>query len=239
MSPTLKFPYNGGRVEDYGKVGKRLKALRESRGDTQEDVGKLIGTTKYAVYQYERGRSQISLSDLQRLADHYGVTLDYFTGRSPLPEWDEETRRLWEIREGVERVFGQVQRLRPRRIPVVEYPEIHAGWPGLEDAETVEFGELVLPDPAFLLSVRGDSLRDVGIEAGDKVIFEENAEPQNGELVLAEVDNSAVIKFWFKSNAEIELRSGNSSHPPIRTKEARPIGVVRHIIRRAPRWPGQ
>lgn len=44
------------------------------------------------------------------------------------------------------------------------------------------------------------------------------------------------VKFWFKRDDEIELRSGNKNDTPVRTRQAKAIGVVRHIIRKAPRW---
>ena len=56
----------------------KLKALRKSKGYTQQDVANIIGTSRATVGGYEVGRRQPRLSDLKKLAELYGVGLDYF-----------------------------------------------------------------------------------------------------------------------------------------------------------------
>lgn len=55
--------------------GKELKALREKKGLTQEEVGKAIGLSKQTVGKYETGRLQeLSSKKIEIMADMYGVS---------------------------------------------------------------------------------------------------------------------------------------------------------------------
>ncbi len=59
-------------------IGKKLKQLRKDRFMSQEDVAIKMGTTRSAISNYEIGRRSPHLRDLQRLANIFGVGLDYF-----------------------------------------------------------------------------------------------------------------------------------------------------------------
>ena len=60
------------------KVADKLKMLRKAKGYTQQEVADAIGTTRATIGGYEIGRRQPRLPDLQKIADFYGVGLDYF-----------------------------------------------------------------------------------------------------------------------------------------------------------------
>lgn len=59
-------------------IADKLKALRKAKGYTQQDVADAIGTSRATIGGYEIGRRQPRLPDLQKMADFYGVGLDYF-----------------------------------------------------------------------------------------------------------------------------------------------------------------
>lgn len=62
--------------------GERLKQLRNERGLKQEDVGALVGLGKSTVCQWESGERIPAHPVLEKLADAFGVSLDYLVGRS-------------------------------------------------------------------------------------------------------------------------------------------------------------
>lgn len=68
-----------------GDMGTKLKQLRLNRKLTQEEVATRVNITRSTVSNYERGRRTPHLKDLQKLADVFGVGLDYF-GISPKDE---------------------------------------------------------------------------------------------------------------------------------------------------------
>ena len=72
-----------------------------------------------------------------------------------------------------------------------------------------------MPQDSFLLRVKGDSLKDAYIFSGDIVIVNPNLEPKNGQIVVAVLDDAAVVKRFYKKKNEIELISENPEYKPI------------------------
>ena len=64
----------------------RLRLLRKEKGNTQQDIGDLLGMNQTIYSRYERGFQIIPLQHLLKLADYYGVSIDYIVGRTDNPE---------------------------------------------------------------------------------------------------------------------------------------------------------
>lgn len=60
----------------------RLRNLREDRDLTQAEIARYLHTTQRTYAHYENGDRNIPLEVLIRLADFYGTSLDYLTGRT-------------------------------------------------------------------------------------------------------------------------------------------------------------
>lgn len=73
-------------MENIEKVGKRLRALREERKITQEDLGKILGTSHVTIGRYENGERIPKLDILIELANYFDVSLDYLLFRSDKKE---------------------------------------------------------------------------------------------------------------------------------------------------------
>lgn len=58
----------------------RLKQLRTENDVSQSDIAKLLDVTRQAYSRYERGEREPDLEMLCKLADYYGVTVDYLIG---------------------------------------------------------------------------------------------------------------------------------------------------------------
>ena len=68
-----------------------LKALRESKKITQTQLGEHIGAKKNAISLWESGKRQPDQETLVRLANFFGVTVDYLLGRNdPHPPAQEK-----------------------------------------------------------------------------------------------------------------------------------------------------
>ena len=59
----------------------RLKLLRKVMGKTQADIAKIVGITQNAYSYWERGFVKIHNESLFRLADFYGVSIDFIIGK--------------------------------------------------------------------------------------------------------------------------------------------------------------
>ena len=63
----------------------RIRDLREDRDLTQKEVAALLHCDQSLYSKYERGERLLPLDLAIRLADYYGGSLDYLTGRTPTP----------------------------------------------------------------------------------------------------------------------------------------------------------
>ena len=61
----------------------RIKELREAAGMSQRELGERIGISGPAVAMWESGENRPSLTNLEKLADVLGVSIDAILGRDP------------------------------------------------------------------------------------------------------------------------------------------------------------
>lgn len=66
------------------KFKERLKYLRTVKGVTQKEVANTLNYGYSAVSNYEGGRCEPSISDLIKLANYFGVSVDYLVGNSDI-----------------------------------------------------------------------------------------------------------------------------------------------------------
>ncbi|WP_300410525.1 transcriptional repressor LexA [Lagierella sp.] len=83
----------------------------------------------------------------------------------------------------------------------------------------------------FILNVSGESMIEAGILDGDKIVVRKQNTAENGDIVVALLDDSATVKRYFKHKDHIELRPENSSMYPIITKEVNVLGKVIGLFR--------
>ena len=67
----------------------------------------------------------------------------------------------------------------------------------------------------FMLNVRGESMINIGIHDGDKVIVREASTAKNGDIVVALVDDSATVKTYYKEDGRYRLQPENDYMDPI------------------------
>ncbi len=86
---------------------------------------------------------------------------------------------------------------------------------------------------AFVLQVKGSSMVDEGILDGDYVVIEEQETANNGDIVVAVLENGfATLKRFFKEATRVRLEPANSQMAPIFAKNVRIQGRVVGVIRR-------
>ncbi|MEX2444631.1 MAG: transcriptional repressor LexA [Alkalispirochaeta sp.] len=83
----------------------------------------------------------------------------------------------------------------------------------------------------FAVRVSGDSMIGVGIMDGDTAIIAHQPVAENGEIVVAMVDEAVTLKRFYKEHNRVQLKSENPSYPPIYTRDARILGTLAHIVR--------
>lgn len=63
-------------------VKERLRALRAEKHETQKQVAEAVGLNERHYQFFEYGKHLPSLENAWKLADHFGVSIDYLVGRS-------------------------------------------------------------------------------------------------------------------------------------------------------------
>ena len=68
---------------------------------------------------------------------------------------------------------------------------------------------------SFMLKVKGDSMINAGIFNGDNVLVKKQPNAENGDIVVALVDDSATVKTFYKEDGYYRLQPENDSMEPI------------------------
>ena len=83
----------------------------------------------------------------------------------------------------------------------------------------------------YVLEVKGDSMRDAGILEGDYVVVSEAADADNGEIVVALLEDEATVKRFYREKDRVRLQPANKAYKPIRTRDAKVLGRVVGVYR--------
>jgi transcriptional regulator with XRE-family HTH domain len=83
-----------GKQSGNAIFGKRIYGLRKERNWSQPELGKMIGTSGAIVGRYERGEMTPSIGVARKLAEVFGVTLDYLISNEEVPDTLKDRRML-------------------------------------------------------------------------------------------------------------------------------------------------
>ncbi len=83
----------------------------------------------------------------------------------------------------------------------------------------------------FMLTVKGDSMIEAGILDGDLVIVEKKPTAQNGDIVVALIEDEATVKTFYKEKDHIRLQPENTDMDPIIVHDVTILGKIIGVIR--------
>lgn len=84
---------------------------------------------------------------------------------------------------------------------------------------------------SFMLTVKGESMINVGIFDGDQILVSKQSTASNGEIVVALVDDSATVKTFYKEKGHYRLQPENDTMEPIIVNEVSILGKVFGVFR--------
>lgn len=120
-----------------------------------------------------------------------------------------------------------------RNIPIVG--TVAAGQPIFAEENISGYFPLLADElPAgdlFILNVRGESMINIGIYDGDKVIVRQSPTAKNGDIVVALVEDSATVKTYYKEEGRYRLQPENDTMEPIYVDEVIILGIVVGLFR--------
>lgn len=187
-------------------TGDRIKVLRESKGLTQEELGKLVGTTKQTIFKYETGKIEnIPYSRIEDIAKVFDCAPGDILG------WSKENNAEDEAEKSIS-------------IPFISQ-KISAGYGEdyLSD-DSIMLKRIQIPesmarsvsDKATLVSaeVKGDSMIDANIYPGDYVIFSKGMIKGEGIYVIALAGDIMVKRLSFDGpHNKLTIISENRNYP--------------------------
>jgi repressor LexA len=171
----------------------RLKELRAKRKISQLKLALDLNMNQNSISRYETGEREADYETLLRFADYFGVSLEYMTG----------TTSSGAVGEGA-------------MIPIIG--EIRAGSPIITNETLLgrEIADVGEPDEYFYLTIRGDSMKNIGMVHGSLVLFKKQQYAENGDIVACLVDgDSATVKRFHKEKKEVVLLPENEDYSPI------------------------
>ena len=118
-------------------------------------------------------------------------------------------------------------------VPVIG--TVAAGTPILAEQNIEDYlpipAEMLPNKEVFMLKVKGNSMIEAGIYSGDKVIVAKQPDAENGDKVVALVDDSATVKTFYKENGHFRLQPENSTMDPIILDHVEILGKVIGLFR--------
>ncbi|MBE6549675.1 MAG: helix-turn-helix domain-containing protein [Ruminococcaceae bacterium] len=177
-------------------------------------VSKETGISATTFTDWKNGRSTPKIDKLKRIADYFGVSLEYMMGAKEAPSQTSGTR-------------------------VAIIGEIRAGSPIITDQTLLGYETADVSDTEeyFYLKVCGDSMKNIGMVDGSLVLFHKQQYAEDGDIVACLVGgDSATVKRFRRSKKNIYLIPENEDYSPIRLStddfesgEARILGVAREV----------
>ncbi|MBR5543435.1 MAG: helix-turn-helix domain-containing protein [Oscillospiraceae bacterium] len=170
-------------------IARGIRNLREARGVSQAELGRVLGVRQSTVAMWENGKNKPGHDTLLRLARFFGVGVDELCNSAP------QKLRI--------PVLGRVQAGLPRTATedIIGYEEI--------PAEMARLGEF------FALQIKGDSMEPRFYE-GDVVIVRRQEVVENGEIAIVLIGGEeATCKKFYRHDGGVSLVSLNTDYAPI------------------------
>lgn len=184
-------------MNEFSKIGVRLKTSREQNDLTIKDVATRIGLSTSTISRYENGIVEnVSLPTMQMLADLYKVNVLWLLGKSE---------------DKHERTINKQSTI---SVPLVG--TIAAGTPILAEENIERYFNIDSSIKAdFCLRIKGDSMINEGIHNNDIVFIHQQPILENGEIGAVIIDGEATLKRFYKTDTGIVLQPANEKYAPI------------------------
>lgn len=129
--------------------------------------------------------------------------------------------------------FQSMMRHNMTSIPIIG--TVAAGQPILAEQNIEGYfpipSEMLPSGESFILKVKGDSMINAGIFSGDKIFVKVCNTADNGDMVVALIDDSATVKTYYKEKDHYRLQPENDTMDPIIVDDLQILGKVYGVFR--------
>ena len=145
-------------------------------------------------------------------------------------------RRNGSNSRSIEILDDSFQMARTEIVPVPIVGRIAAGEPILAEQNIESYfsvpSEYMPPtaNDVFGLEVRGDSMINAGIFDGDLIFARQQKTAERGEIIVAQIDNEATVKYYHPLADHVELRPANPRYRPIIVKNDKDFTIAGKLI---------
>lgn len=127
------------------------------------------------------------------------------------------------------------QMVRTEMVSIPVIGQVAAGQPILAEQNIESYfpvpADMVPNGESFALKVKGDSMINVGIYNGDQIFVKCCQSANNGDTIVALIDDSATVKTFYKEDSHIRLQPENDSMEPIIVDQCQILGKVFGVFR--------
>lgn len=196
----------------------KIKELRKINKITQDKLSKSLKIARSTLAMYEIGKSEPDQATLIKIADYFGVSVDYVLGH----DVSEEEKRIQAIGgfnvpdKYLIPVVGQVIAGKP-----VESPENIEGYVYIEHKNAQDY---------FALRVSGDSMINAGIVPGALLIVHKQNTANNGDIIVASIDGESTVKRYKENAGAVFLMPENSAYSPILITEKTAFYIFGKVV---------
>ena len=127
------------------------------------------------------------------------------------------------------------QMVRTEMVSIPVIGNVAAGQPIFAEENIQEYypvpAEDVPKGESFILKVRGESMINAGIFSGDRIFVNSCNTANNGDIVVALIDDSATVKTFYRENGHIRLQPENDTMEPIIVNDCQIVANVFGVLR--------
>lgn len=172
----------------------------------------------------------------EEICDHFGFR-SYNTVTTYLKILERKGYIRLPREKNRKRAIEVVSPVETRRFEFPLLGKVAAGKPieAVEDVDTMEVPpSMIGSGDYFVLQVKGDSMQEDGILEGDFLVVRKQPTAENGETVVALINNEATVKKYYKGKDHVELRPAHAGMEPIIVEEGdlRIEGKVMGVMRK-------
>lgn len=214
----------------------RYVELLNEKGLRTSDVAKATQIHPSTFSDWKKGKSSPKHDKLQRIADFFGVQVEWLTGASEYKTKQEMLQHFDDITD-IPALRSEIFRLeRGMQIPVLG--EVAAGQPIFAEEKYIDYEEIsekmAKSGTFFGLRIKGDSMSP-RISEGDTVIVRQQEDAESGDVVIVLINgDTATCKRLMKYAEGITLLSFNPTYEPMTfsNKEIleKPIKIIGKVV---------
>lgn len=184
--------------------GETLKKYRTYKGYTQEELAKIVGSSKQVVSRYENSLRSPDILIAQKWAEKLNIPVKYLA---------DDSLDVVDFFSKPQTPSNLVPLKKVRYVPLIG--RIACGTPILAEENIVD--HILLPDGVkadYALTCEGDSMMDAGIDSDDIVFIRQQPEVENGEIAAVLIGEEATLKKVYFSGKKLSLLPANANYDP-------------------------